>query len=175
MSAFLFRVARELLASIDTPLINELGCTAFVTLMEGTLSDQLIDAAKQPIIGYNEKDWDKVAASTTPGYVYEEVATHRKAEGIGSVLEIWKEWGAAFPDSKATFNSACVSGNSVIIEVTWNGTQTGPMMTENGEVPPTGKSMSMRAAMVNEMEGGKVALTRQYFDLNTMLSQLGIS
>ena len=29
--------------------------------------------------------------------------------------------------------------------------------------------------MVNEMEGGKVALTRQYFDLNTMLSQLGIS
>ena len=143
--------------------------------MEGTLSDQLIDAAKQPIIGCNEKDWDKVAASTTPGYVYEEVATHRKAEGIGSVLEIWKEWRASFPDSKATFNSACVSGNSVIIEVTWNGTQTGPMMTENGEVPPTGKGMSMRAAMVNEMEGGKVALTRQYFDLNTMLSQLGIS
>lgn len=143
--------------------------------MEVTLSDQLIDAAKQPIIGYNDKDCDKVAASTTPGYVYEEVATHRKAQGIGSVLEIWKEWGAAFPDSKATFNSACVSGNLVIIEVTWTGTHTGPMKTENGEVPATGKGMSMRAAMVNEMEGVKVSLTRQYFDLNRMLSQLGIS
>ncbi len=139
------------------------------------MSDQIIDAAKEPIIGFNEKDWSKVAASVTPGYVYDEVATHRKAEGIAAVLDIWKAWGAGFPDSKATFHGACVSGNSVIIEVTWNGTQTGPMLTPNGEVPATGKSFSMRAIMVNEMEGGKVASTRQYFDLNTMLSQLGIS
>ena len=139
------------------------------------MSDQLIDAAKQPIIGYNDKDWDKVAASVTPDYVYDEVATHRTAEGIASVLDIWKGWGTAFPDSKATFHSACASGNTVITEVTWNGTHTGPLMTPKGEVPATGKSFSMRAIMVNELEDGKVASTRQYFDMDTMMSQLGVS
>ena len=29
--------------------------------------------------------------------------------------------------------------------------------------------------MVNEMEDGKVASTRQYFDMDTMMSQLGVS
>ena len=107
--------------------------------------------------------------------MYDEVATHRKVEGIGQVLDVWKGWGAAFPDSKATFHSACASGNTVVIELTWNGTHTGPMATPDGEVPATGKSISMRGVIVSELEGGKVASARQYFDMATMMSQLGLS
>ena len=101
--------------------------------------------------------------------------SHRKVEGIGLVLDVWKGWGAAFPDSKATFHSACASGNTVVIELTWNGTHTGPMATPDGEVPATGKSISMRGVIVSELEGGKVASARQYFDMATMMSQLGLS
>ena len=137
------------------------------------MSDKLIEAAKQNIIAYNEKDWDKVAASVTPGYVYDEVPTHRKVEGLAAVLDVWKGW--AFPDSKATIDRAYASGNTVIFEVTWNATHTGPMATPNGEIPATGKSASFRSVLAVEMEGDRASESRQYYDLTTFMSQLGIN
>tara|TARA_B100001179_G_scaffold198472_1_gene157995 strand:+ start:315 stop:740 length:426 start_codon:yes stop_codon:yes gene_type:complete len=139
------------------------------------MSDKLIEAAKQNIIAYNEKDWDKVAASVTPGYVYDEVPTHRKVEGLAAVLDVWKGWATAFPDSKATIDRAYASGNTVIFEVTWNATHTGPMATPNGEIPATGKSASFRSVLVVEMEGDRASESRQYYDLTTFMSQLGIN
>ena len=38
----------------------------------------LIDAAKAPIIAYNDKDWKAVKAAVAPGFLYDEVATQRK-------------------------------------------------------------------------------------------------
>ncbi len=139
------------------------------------MSDALIDAAKAPVIAYSEKDWDKAKASMTPNFRYDEVATHRKVEGIDQVLDVWKGWATAFPDSKATFHDAHVSGNTVILELSWKGTQTGPMVTPDGEVPPTGKSIELRAVQVQEIQDGKVASTRQYFDMATLKSQLGLA
>ena len=77
---------------------------------------QLIDTAKAPFIGYNEKDWDKVRASTTADLVLDEVATHRKAEGIGQVLELMQGWAKAFPDSHGIFHdaSANVAANDAV-------------------------------------------------------------
>ena len=46
------------------------------------MSEALIEAAKQSIISYNEKDWAKAEAVHTDDFVYEEVATHRRADGI---------------------------------------------------------------------------------------------
>ena len=138
------------------------------------MSEALIEAAKQSIISYNEKDWAKAAAVHTDDFVSEEVATNRRAEGIPGVLEIWKGWAAGLADSKATFHDAQASGDTVILEKTWTGTHTGPLATPDGVVEATGKSFSMRAISVIVVRDGKGALRRQYFDLNTMLSQLGL-
>ena len=116
-----------------------------------------------------------MTASVTPDFRYDEVATHRKLEGIGPVLEAWKGWAAAFPDTVGTLHSAVASGNTVVLEVTWNGTHTGTLVTPDREIPATGKSLSIRAIFVNEVEDGKVASSRQYFDMATMMSQLGVS
>ena len=139
------------------------------------MSDALIEAAKASAVAYSEKDWDKVKTSLTPNFRYDEVATHRKVEGRDRVLEIWKGWATAFPDSKATFHDAHVSGNTVILELSWRGTQTGPLVTKSGEVPATGKSIDMRAVQVVEVQDGKAASIRQYFDMATMMSQLGLA
>ncbi|MGH8830533.1 MAG: nuclear transport factor 2 family protein, partial [Polaromonas sp.] len=52
-----------------------------------------------------------------PDFFYDEVATHRKMEGVDQVIACWKEWATAFPDSTATFHNALVSGNTVVVEV----------------------------------------------------------
>lgn len=134
----------------------------------------LVDIAKAPIIAYNDKNWDAVRAAVTPSFVYDEVATQRKVQGINDALGVWREWAAAFPDSKATFNTVATSGKTVIMEVTWRGTHTGSLRAPTGEVAATGKKIEIRACQVIEVANDKVQVVRQYFDLMTMLQQLGV-
>ena len=135
---------------------------------------QLIESAKASLLAYNDKNWDAVRASVTSDIVYDEVATGRKSQGVDQALELWQGWAAAFPDSKATFNNAMVSGNTVVLEVMWQGTHKGPLQTAKGPIAATGKRIEMRACNVLEMAGNKVKLQRQYFDLTTMMQQLGL-
>ena len=134
----------------------------------------LIEAAKASVLAYNDKDWDRVRTVATPDVVYDEVATGRKAEGIDQVLPLWQGWARAFPDSKAAFHNAIASGSSVMLEITWNGTHKGPLETPNGPVPPTGKTIAIRACMVVELEGERVKRERHYFDMATLSQQLGL-
>ena len=135
---------------------------------------QLIDAAKAPLLAYSAKDWDKVKRSITSNFIYDEVGTARKVQGIDNVVPLWQEWAAAMPDSKATIHAAHVSGNTVVLELTWTGTHTGPLNLPTGTVAGTGKGIDMRAAAIFEITGGKASTQRHYFDMATMLNQLGI-
>lgn len=135
---------------------------------------QLIAAAKAPVMAYNEKNWEGVKASVTADVVYDEVATGRKVRGLEDVLALWKGWAAAFPDSKASFDATHVSGDKVVLEVTWRGTHQGPMPTPKGPVAATGKQIQMRSCIICEMAGEKTRVQRQYFDMATMLQQLGL-
>jgi steroid delta-isomerase-like uncharacterized protein len=138
---------------------------------------QLIDAAKAPLLAYGRKDWDAVKASITPDYVYDEVATLRKVQGLDQCMALWRGWATAFPDSKATFHGAVVSGNTVVLEVTWKGTHTGPLELPKGPIAATGKRIDIRACNVIEInaEKEKAKSQRQYYDMATMLQQLGIT
>lgn len=137
--------------------------------------EELIAAAKVPIEAYNAKDWDATVACMADGYVYDEVATHRRLEGSGPTVEALKSWATAFPDSQATIHSAHVAGTTVILELTWKGTHTGPMMSPQGEIPATNKSIDMRAISVHVMEGTKIKEQRHYFDMMTMMTPLGLA
>lgn len=137
-------------------------------------AQQLIDAAKAPLIGYNDKNWSAVRASITPDFVYDEVATHRRAQGADQVIGLWQGWGKALPDSRCTFDNAVASGSTVMLELTWHGTHSGPLETPNGTIPATGKPIEIRACFVTEIEGEKAKLQRHYFDMATLLRQIGV-
>jgi steroid delta-isomerase-like uncharacterized protein len=139
------------------------------------MSQSLIDTAKRQVLAYNDKDWNAARASMAPRFTYDEVATHRRLEGPDQALEAWKGWAAAFPDSKGTIESAIASGNTVIIELTWRGTHTGPLQTPGGTIPATRRSIELRACQILEMANDKVQSVRHYFDMATMLQQLGVA
>jgi steroid delta-isomerase-like uncharacterized protein len=133
----------------------------------------IIDIAKAPAIAYNDKNWEAVRASLAPGAVYDEVGTQRRIEGVDEILSAWRGWGTALPDSRATFDATHVSGNIAILELTWHGTQKGALQTPAGEIPPSGKKIEIRACWVVEVAGDKVRSIRHYFDMATMLQQIG--
>lgn len=134
-----------------------------------------VDIAKSSITAYNDKDWNAVRAAITSTAVYDEVATNRKVQGADEVIALWKGWATALPDSRATFGNVCESGNTVVIELTWRGTHTGPLQMPTGPLPATGKKIELRACQVIEIAGGKTQAIRQYFDMATFLQQLGVT
>jgi steroid delta-isomerase-like uncharacterized protein len=135
----------------------------------------MIDAAKASIIAYNDKNWNNVRTALTSDALYDEVATQRKIQGLNQVIECWQGWARAFPDSKATFHNAIASGNIVCIELSWRGTHTGPLELPTGSVPATNRSIDVRSCQVFEMLENKAQIIRQYFDIATMMQQLGLA
>lgn len=139
-----------------------------------TSPQQLVEIAKAPLVAYNDKKWDAVKNTITSDFVYDEIATRRKAQGADQTLELWRGWAAAFPDSRATFHGAFASGSTVTFEVTWNGTHQGALQTPAGSIAPTGQRIEIRACCVVEVAGDKAKLQRHYFDMLTLLEQLGV-
>jgi steroid delta-isomerase-like uncharacterized protein len=136
---------------------------------------QLIEAAKAPILAFNEKNWEKVRATVTPDFVYDEVGSHRRVDGADQVIALWKMWATALPDATATIRDAITDGATAVLEVTWTGTHKGPLQLVAGTIPPTGKRIEVRACMVTDMAGEKARESRHYFDFTTLLQQLGIT
>jgi steroid delta-isomerase-like uncharacterized protein len=134
----------------------------------------VVDLAKEQVIAYNEKDWDRVRAAVAPNVVYDELGTQRAAKGLDELLTSWKGWATALPDSRATFRSEMASGNTAVLEVTWTGTHSGPLQTPTGAIPATGKKIDVPACQVVEVADDKVTSIRHYFDMRTLLQQIGV-
>ena len=137
------------------------------------MSQSIVDIAKAQITAYNNKDWNAVADTLAPSCVYDEIATHRRVQGISDIETAWRGWATAMPDSKGSFDSVSVSGNTVTLELTWRGTQSGPLQTPTGALPPSGRKIEIRACQIVEVADGKVQAIRHYFDMATLLQQLG--
>ena len=135
--------------------------------------NSVIEAAKRPIEAYGKKDWKAIRQAVNPDLSYDEVGTHRQLEGVDAVVAAWQGWAAALPDSKATIEATYVSGDNVVIELTWRGHHTGPLETPDGTLHATGKPIELRACQVIGMENGKPSSIRQYFDMATLLQQIG--
>jgi hypothetical protein len=65
------------------------------------------------------------------------------------------------------------SGDTAVLELMWKGVHTGPLQTPTGTIPPSNKSIEVPACQVVQVEGGKVKSASHYFDMLTMLTQIG--
>ena len=138
------------------------------------MGEQEIIAVAEGIVGaFNDSDWDRSRVPLTPSTVYNEVGTQRSLKGPDEILEALKGWKQAMPDVKGTVTNSFARGNTVTLEVTWKGTQTGPMVTPDGTIPASGKSQTTPSAWILEFEGDKVKESRHYFDMVTLLTQIG--
>ena len=130
--------------------------------------------AKAPVEAYNEKNWHRLRSVVTPDFVYEEVPTQRRLEGPDALIACWQTWAKAFPDSRATFDEEFVAEGAVVLEVTWIGTHSGLLDLPGGPVTPTNRPIRLQSCQVLALRNDKVQSIRQYFDIATLLQQLGM-
>jgi steroid delta-isomerase-like uncharacterized protein len=134
----------------------------------------ILEVAKSQLIAFNDKNWGAAKEVLATDTVYDEVATQRRIQGVEEALSAWKGWAKAFPDAKGNIDKETVSGNTVVIEITWRAIQTGPLQLPGKDLAATGKKVELRACEVIEVSDGKVKTLRHYFDLSTLLRQLGV-
>jgi steroid delta-isomerase-like uncharacterized protein len=133
----------------------------------------VIKVAQEAVEAFNAGDWQRHKAIHVPDAIYEELATGRRIQGTEQIIQANEGWKEAFPDAKGTITSAFASGNKVALEITWEGTQSGPLAGPAGTLPASNKRVKILAAQVVTVEGGKIKETRHYFDMMGMLQQLG--
>jgi steroid delta-isomerase-like uncharacterized protein len=136
-------------------------------------TDEIVKLARKQIDAFNTGDWEQVRALLAADSSYDELGTQRMIEGPEKIVELFKAWKTAFPDAVGTVTSSVASGNTAVLEVTWNGTHTGPLVTAEGTIPASGKRQETPAAYFFAFEGNKIKESRHYFDSMTLLKQIG--
>jgi steroid delta-isomerase-like uncharacterized protein len=139
------------------------------------MADSPADVARASIECFNAGDFDRLRSLLADDSFEEELATQRRLDGADAQVEVARGWKQAFPDGQGTIRGACSEGNRVALEITWEGTQSGPMETPDGqELPPSNRRVTVQACQVMEVEDGKITSTHHYFDLMTLLQQIGV-
>src|SRR5262249_26066596 len=133
----------------------------------------VIEIAKAATIAYNDKNWDKVKTVFAENGVYDEKGTQRRIQGVAQIISTWQGWAKAIPDSKAKFVGEYASGDTAVLEVVWTGVHTGPLQTPTDTIPPSNKPINVPACQVIKVEGGKVKSYTHYYDMVTLLTQIG--
>jgi steroid delta-isomerase-like uncharacterized protein len=81
----------------------------------------------------------------------------------------------AFPDISHPIDRIVPAGSTVTVELRAVGTHTGPLASADGEVPATGRDVSLRVAnLLTVNDDDRVTSVNVYFDQMEMLGQLGL-
>ena len=122
---------------------------------------------------FNDRDWSHASdvlspdvQSTSPG-----VGT---MTGIDPFIGFAQGFVSALPDSRLEVETVTEDGNRIVCEGRYTGTHTGPLMTPQGEVPPSGRTLNLPYADVFEIEAGRIARHRTYYDQMDFAQQLGL-
>ena len=96
--------------------------------------------------------------------------------GRDAVRDYVGRFREAFPDGRHAIERAVESGSSVAIEGRWSGTHTGTFSTPQGDVPPSGRPVTMAFALFVDGDLGAREATRcaLYMDQLAMAAQLGL-
>ncbi len=141
------------------------------------MNEQAMTTARQVlernITALNTRDIEAYLANQRPDVevlVPGGVALHGRDELRRYTEAMW----TAFPDGSLAFGDQALAEDVVATEVVFRGTHTGPMLTPDGPIPPTGNRVTLRSASILRIKDGLIASEHIYLDQLEMLTQLGL-
>jgi steroid delta-isomerase-like uncharacterized protein len=143
--------------------------------MVSEMAADVIQVVKEQLAAFNGRDWDRYLALHTEGVIFDEEPTLQRFEGREAILQLAKRWVSAFPDVRGTVQDVFASGRKAVLELLWEGTHQGPLVGPFGTLPATGKRGKVAAVQVLELDGERIAEVHHYFDLMTILLQMGLA
>ncbi len=124
--------------------------------------------------GFNTGDVPLLLSLITDDFELQDIALGMSWHGRQGWGEWLQNWATSMPDAKVHLDTIIAQGDVVVTEHTGRGTQTGPLNTPAGAIPPPGKMTQLRFAEIFEMRDGKIKTLRAYWDTATLMRQLGL-
>ena len=124
---------------------------------------------------WNARDFDVMADAMAPDGTITFMGSGEVLTGPDGSRTYNEMWADGFPDGRVTIDSIVAEGDRVVVEYTGRGTHTGTLKTSMGDIPATGRSVTLTMCDVIDLEKGKVKAQRSYFDTGNMMAQLGLT
>jgi len=140
-----------------------------------TTPDPALQATRHAIViehitAENAKEFERcIGAFAHPRY--EIVATGEVWDGHESVSDLLDQNKTAFPDFTFSADVIHHAEAAVIVEGRFSGTHAGVWR----DLPPTGRHVDFPLIIVFVFEGDRMVCERTYFDIGTLLRQLGVA
>ena len=136
-------------------------------------TQDLTTAVNDFIDAFNKDDWQRFSAGLAPDVRYEETGTQRRVHERDAYVQLCQGWKHALPDAKGTIRNIVASGTTVVTEVTWEGTHTGPLEAPGGPLPPSGKQIAVQAALWLTFQENQIQEIHHHLDVLSLLQQIG--
>ena len=130
--------------------------------------------AQQLYSFWNERNFDGVADLMASDGEIVLVGSGTRFEGPQGGREFSQMWADGFPDGEVTIDDVIAAGDKVVVQHTGRGTHTGPLRSPGGEIPATGRSVTLQLCDVFRIENGKIRSCHSYFDSASLLTQIGV-
>jgi steroid delta-isomerase-like uncharacterized protein len=124
---------------------------------------------------WNRRDFGFMEEHVTPDATLTMVGSGQVLRGKDGVRSYGEQWAQAFPDGTATVETIIEQGDKLAVEFTGRGTHTGTLVTPMGDIPATGRSVTLHFLDIFEFSGDKVCAQRTYLDTGSLMAQLGIT
>jgi predicted ester cyclase len=128
---------------------------------------------EQAVAALNAKDEEKFVAVASPNIELPSPGglNFHGQDGFRQWFRLWTE---AFPDCQVSYHNIVGDADQVIGEGNFKGTHTGVLHLPTGDVPPTGKHVTLDYAAVERVSNGKITYLRHYLDTMELMAQLGL-
>lgn len=137
---------------------------------ERSAIERLLDSN---IDALNQHDLDTVLANQQPdarllgdGQVV--------SEGHDQLAQLTQALWDAFPDGQFRHERRIITDNAAATELSFTGTHTGPLVTPAGELPPTGRPVTLHSASFLYFRDGLIGEEHTYANQVAFLTQLGL-
>ena len=123
---------------------------------------------------FNDRDFERGLRMLADDAAWTNVPTNETFHGEEGFRRNYEQWERAFPDGRINDLHIRAGDGFAVVEYTSRGTNTGPLTTPAGELPPTSRSVEVRFCDVLEIPGRLITGGRSYWDMATMMAQLGL-
>jgi steroid delta-isomerase-like uncharacterized protein len=123
----------------------------------------------------NAQDIDAFVALHADDFELTDTATGETFHGPeGARKNLIEGCVGPFPDLKLEIVNLIAGDDWVAIEGIGRGTHTGPLITPGGDLPATGRSLTLPFCRTLRIRGGKIVSRRDYYNVAAVMEQLGL-
>ncbi len=138
------------------------------------MGDSIVSIATRTYDLWNARDFDAFAAAHADDAELINVGAGQTLHGPSGAREFAEAWATAFPDGRVQIDRVIEAGNTVVVEFTGTGTHTGTLAGPAGDIPATGRQVTLHLCDIVDIADGKISRVRTYFDTASLLGQLGL-